>query len=218
MYRPAGTVHDRLHLVDGAPVNAHAPVPARDRVLDAAERLVAEHGAARLTLDAVAQAAGVSKGGLLYHFPSKEALLAGMVDRYLAMVERRTAAAAEAATGAAANPLLAHVLALLETADADRALGSALLAAAAGEPALMSACRANYAGKLERFAALPCGFERTALVLLAVDGLLLGELLRVAPFTAEQRAQAVQALIRAARDCVPDAVPVPVPGGPAGAQ
>ena len=37
--------------------------PARDRILEAAERLVADVGAARLTLDAVAQGAGVSKGG-----------------------------------------------------------------------------------------------------------------------------------------------------------
>ena len=55
-------------------VEAHAAVsPARDRILEAAERVVAEVGAARLTLDVVAQAAGVSKGGLLYHFPSKRA-------------------------------------------------------------------------------------------------------------------------------------------------
>jgi len=33
---------------------------------------------ARLTLDAVAREAGLSKGGLLYHFPSKNALIAGM--------------------------------------------------------------------------------------------------------------------------------------------
>ena len=38
-------------------VEAHAvPGPARDRILEAAERVVAEVGAARLTLDVVAQA------------------------------------------------------------------------------------------------------------------------------------------------------------------
>ena len=31
-----------------------------------------------MTLDVVAQAAGVSKGGLLYHFPSKESLLGAL--------------------------------------------------------------------------------------------------------------------------------------------
>ncbi|HFK6052158.1 TPA: TetR/AcrR family transcriptional regulator [Listeria monocytogenes] len=39
-----------------------------------------EEGVVKLTLEAVAQRAGVSKGGLLYHYPSKEALIKGMVE------------------------------------------------------------------------------------------------------------------------------------------
>ena len=65
---------------------------ARDRVLDAYETLLIEHGGAAVTLDAVAAAAGVSKGGLLYHFASKEALAAGLLDR----LRERSAADAEA--------------------------------------------------------------------------------------------------------------------------
>ncbi|QBJ94829.1 TetR/AcrR family transcriptional regulator [Rhodococcus sp. ABRD24] len=53
----------------------------RDRILDALERLLLDVGLAQVTLEAVAAAAGVSKGGLLYHFPSKEALFASMVRR-----------------------------------------------------------------------------------------------------------------------------------------
>jgi AcrR family transcriptional regulator len=54
---------------------------ARDRVLDAYETLLIEHGGAAVTLDAVSAAAGVSKGGLLYHFASKDALTAGLLER-----------------------------------------------------------------------------------------------------------------------------------------
>ncbi|MFE3289880.1 TetR/AcrR family transcriptional regulator [Rhodococcus sp. NPDC059234] len=53
----------------------------RDRILDALERLLLERGLSQVTLEAVAAEAGVSKGGLLYHFRSKDALLAGMVRR-----------------------------------------------------------------------------------------------------------------------------------------
>src|SRR5262245_16643152 len=69
LYRPVGTVADTLPRSN--PMGeAHAvQVPARDRIVEAAERVVTDIGAARLTLDGVAQAAGVSKGGLLYHFP-----------------------------------------------------------------------------------------------------------------------------------------------------
>ncbi len=41
---------------------------------------VKEHGAQALTLDAVARHAGVSKGGLIHHFNTKEALVRGMID------------------------------------------------------------------------------------------------------------------------------------------
>jgi len=54
---------------------------ARDRVLDAFEELLNEQGERAATLDAVARAAGVSKGGLLYHFPSKDALVDGLLQR-----------------------------------------------------------------------------------------------------------------------------------------
>jgi AcrR family transcriptional regulator len=39
------------------------PVPARERLLNAAEQVVAQSGVRNLTLEAVAQQAGVSKGG-----------------------------------------------------------------------------------------------------------------------------------------------------------
>lgn len=50
-------------------------------VLDALQDLIVEAGAGNVTLDAVAARAGVSKGGLLYHFPSKSDLFAGLVER-----------------------------------------------------------------------------------------------------------------------------------------
>jgi AcrR family transcriptional regulator len=65
---------------------------ARDRVLDAYETLLIEAGPGAATLDAVAAAAGVSKGGLLYHFASKDALATGLLVR----LRERSAADADA--------------------------------------------------------------------------------------------------------------------------
>jgi len=56
------------------------PEFVRQQLLDVAARLSLESGIANVTLDAVSQAAGVSKGGLLHHFPSKMALLDGLFD------------------------------------------------------------------------------------------------------------------------------------------
>ena len=48
-------------------------------VLRAAHRVVLRDGVSALTLEAVAREAGRSKGGLLYHFPTKEALIQGLI-------------------------------------------------------------------------------------------------------------------------------------------
>ena len=54
-----------------------------DNIIDAAEAVVIETGASHMTLDAVAAKAGVSKGGLLHHFPNKVSLLMAMVQRQI---------------------------------------------------------------------------------------------------------------------------------------
>ena len=53
----------------------------RDRLLAALRTLLAEGGTDAVTLEAVAARAGVSKGGLLYHFPSKAALYTGLLEK-----------------------------------------------------------------------------------------------------------------------------------------
>lgn len=55
----------------------------REALLDAAEAVLSEQGTQALTLAAVADRADVSKGGLLYHFPTKEALVRAMVARVI---------------------------------------------------------------------------------------------------------------------------------------
>gem|GEM_PF-325146 len=57
------------------------PPMSLDALLDAAEEVVATAGISGLTFDAVAARAGVSKGGLLHHFPSKDALIAALIQR-----------------------------------------------------------------------------------------------------------------------------------------
>ena len=53
----------------------------RSEILDAVEAVVVEHGVGKLTLEVVAKHAGLSKSGLLHHFPSKELLIDALVKR-----------------------------------------------------------------------------------------------------------------------------------------
>lgn len=86
------------------------------RILDAAERVVANDGAANLTIEAVAIQAGVSKATVLYDYKNKQALVRAVVERALAADNAFNEAAAEGFAGApnatmrgriaaAANPL-----------------------------------------------------------------------------------------------------------------
>jgi AcrR family transcriptional regulator len=60
----------------------------RNAVLTAAEAVVSEVGAAALTIEAVAARAGVSKGGVLYCYPTKSRLIGAMLERDLACFAR----------------------------------------------------------------------------------------------------------------------------------
>ena len=63
-----------------------------------------------MTLDAVAAAAGVSKGGLLHHFPTKDALIHGMLDLLIAMyVDRQNLLLTREAPGVPGRWLRAYI-------------------------------------------------------------------------------------------------------------
>src|ERR671931_517052 len=53
----------------------------RSRLLDAAAKLVHEHGFNRTTLADIAQASGVPLGNVYYYFKTKEAIGAALVER-----------------------------------------------------------------------------------------------------------------------------------------
>ena len=56
----------------------------RDRILDAAQKLVIDHGFAATSVDRVLEASATSKGAFFHHFPSKVDLGRALVDRYAA--------------------------------------------------------------------------------------------------------------------------------------
>jgi len=63
----------------------------RNRILDAAEHLFSEHGVSRTSLEDIAQAAGVTRGAIYWHFKDKRDLVAAMVDRVTLPMEAMVA-------------------------------------------------------------------------------------------------------------------------------
>ncbi|MBO6858897.1 MAG: TetR/AcrR family transcriptional regulator, partial [Roseibium sp.] len=64
-------------------------------MLKAALEVVRRSGAQSLTMDAVAEESGFSKGGVLYNFPTKDALITGMVEFLAGQFEAEVSAARE---------------------------------------------------------------------------------------------------------------------------
>jgi AcrR family transcriptional regulator len=175
--------------------------PARDRILEAAEKVVGEVGAARMTLDGVAQAAGVSKGGLLYHFPSKESLLGALAKRYVEGMEKVIEhAKSTLGEGDTSRDLKACIIGLLNREPAARAagMGAALMATAANDLTLLEVIRRKIAEYTRELAESDVDFARAAIVTLAVDGLMMRESLRISPFSEAEREEVVQELLKIA--------------------
>lgn len=63
------------------PIGTRDKERTRQAILEAAERLYTEQGNG-VSIAAVAAAAGISKGGLFHHFPTREALEVGLVERF----------------------------------------------------------------------------------------------------------------------------------------
>jgi len=64
------------------------PEAVRRALLDSAAETAARQGFAALTIQTVADAAGVTKGGLFHHFPNKQALVEGMFADQLEALDR----------------------------------------------------------------------------------------------------------------------------------
>ena len=67
---------------------------ARDRILDAADRLIARFGYRKMTMDDVATEAGIGKGTIYIYFESKQELALGTFDRMVDRLKERLRAIA----------------------------------------------------------------------------------------------------------------------------
>jgi len=108
---------------------------SREKILEAASDLAFCEGAAHLSLDAVAARAGVSKGGLLYNFPNKAALMHALVNKFLDEFRDRLD---EAADGCDSNLAERYVDLAIADMEKKATTSSGLLAALAEDPSMLA--------------------------------------------------------------------------------
>lgn len=113
-------------VVTSQPRQARA-VERREQLLDAAARVLAQRGYAEAQMEEIAAAADTSKGGLYFHFPTKEALVAAVIGRAGDILRRRVN---RAMSDAGPDPVAradAALATLIDTLSAHRSLARVLV-------------------------------------------------------------------------------------------
>ena len=141
-----------------------------------------------MSLDAVAKEAGVSKGGLLHHFRTKQALLAGLIDEWFEHYD----ASVESLLEAGDTPgryTRAHIRATFAPDEDDLWSHPSVVTALLGVPEVqqrIDAAATRWRQQTDSDGLHP---QRADLISRALDGVTLADLLWRGQETAEERAQ-----------------------------
>ena len=162
----------------------------RDRILDAAQRVLVRDGGDRLTIASVAEEARISKGGLFYHFASKQELVEGLIERYTQEFDRLL----EAADGSPGSAVEAYIQSASRS-DGPASRGViAMLAAVIVNSEALGLLRRKYDGWNERLHSDGIPPHVVSTVRYAVDGLWLADTLQLAAPSRSSRAKTIELL------------------------
>lgn len=168
----------------------------RDAVLSASARIIARLGVSAFTIDAVAKEAGITKGGVLHHFPSKEALIDGLIDQVSAALQARiTAELAAEAEGTPGRWLRAYIRTIFAVEDDVLNLIPALASAVTADARMIERIRRSIEASQQ--AAIEHEDDRTqaTILRLAVDGFLFTKAFNLNVLDAHERQAVYERLL-----------------------
>ncbi|WP_018923250.1 TetR/AcrR family transcriptional regulator [Salsuginibacillus kocurii] len=172
------------------------PKPSKKPViLRAAAQVVQERGVLHLTLEAVAEKAGISKGGLLYHFPSKEALVEGMVHHISETYQTETAKYVSEDEHEQGKWTRAYISETFRQSTEEKDMNAGMLAAVGINPELMAPIQEAYQKWRERIETDGLNKTDATIALLAADGLWLSQLFGLAPLDEDEREEVFRRLM-----------------------
>lgn len=168
------------------PSNVQRTQTTRAAILQAAAELIQHHGSQHLTLLKVARQAGISKGALTHHYPSKDLLLNDLIQHHLTAFST-TLAKSDLPYGVAYVRHGNH--------DGTRGLAHGLIAALGAHPAVMETIREHASNWQQHFHTVDSTIAR-----LATDGLWLAEVLGLPVPEGQAREQLLARLEELASD------------------
>lgn len=172
----------------------------RNLAIQAALTIIARDGAGRLTLDAIAREAGLSKGGLMHQFPNKEAVLKALLERQNEYFEGFFARyLADHGTGQRQPYLVARIAAARKAMAQPESIAFALLGVLANEPGLLSVQRDIDAVTVATVQAQAADPDLALLRLMAARGLVMTYLFGFASIPQEDSERLFQRLMDESR-------------------
>lgn len=168
---------------------------SKERILLAAAELARDAGAGNLSLDAIAARAGISKGGLLYNFPTKAALMGAMVENFLKEFETNFAKAAEAD---GKNLLATYITMSAADCNEMKPGAAGVMAAMAEDPDFVKPINAFKRRLLDRLEKGHQDREAILIAYLALEGLRSNVLFDTNVLTQEEQGAALNGLMKMA--------------------
>ncbi|MEM7346834.1 MAG: TetR/AcrR family transcriptional regulator [Chloroflexota bacterium] len=177
-------------------MSKYNPDLKRQKILEATRRILREGGYfTKFSLEQVARAAGVSKGGLLHHFPDKKALLQAAIQDIVTQFEARLVEATNDEEPDEGQFTRAYIRAGLQTEPSHSSEVSPILLAflRSSNTAESVDTRFNYWHKKTTEDGLD--MVMATIIRLAVDGLLYTESIDAEAIDAQLREQIVERLL-----------------------
>ena len=183
---------------------------SRSIIIQAALTIISRDGPGRLTLDAIAREAGISKGGLTHQFPNKEAVLRALLEHQCIHFEQ---VAKDYMQQHGANSSEANLATNIEVARAalsqPQSVAFAILGAIGENPSLLSIPRDLDVKHLEAIKAEAADPELATLRWAASRGLLLTSLFGVSPISDAERDKLFERLLDSSQWNLPAAKNTP---------
>ena len=169
----------------------------RELIFEACSRILVQDGLTNLTLQAVASEAGISKGGLLYHFETKESLIEALFEYHNNIFEERLEKLFVSEGDKPGAFLRAYAKASAEQmADPSNAsLYASLFAAEERYASAHKLMRQKYVEWQEKINHSGLDLDWALLLRFAVDGLWFAEMHRYGPPDPEQREKIVEIIL-----------------------
>ena len=144
------------------------PTITREGLIEIAEEIVRTEGVAGLTIDALARAAGISKGGVQYSFPSKDDLVRALIERWTRQFD---ALLGEADDVSPTDLIRKYIKAMRSSQAAMNAKMAGLMIAYIQNPDNVGETREWYRSMFKRLSAATEDAQAARVALLAVEGL-----------------------------------------------